>query len=148
MYLPGKINQPAVIDLLVILFTGVILVTYDYQKDMLPDGLLFSVQLCAGWFLCRILYTYFPSLTLYTCVGILLFGLVEAIGGLTQLYDLAPSRHRLFKTTGSFLNPGPYGDISRHAEPYGLDRGHGRMPACSPVRYAYHCKITYLLETP
>ena len=109
MFLPSKENKPAVIDLLIILFTGVILVTYDYQKDMLPDGLLFSVQLCARWFLCRILYTYFPSLTLYTCVGILLFGLVEAIRGLTQLYDLSPSRHRLFKITGSFLNPGPYG---------------------------------------
>lgn len=111
MYLPGKINHPAVIDLLVILFTGVILVTYDYRKDMLPDGLLFSVQLCAGWFLCRILYAYFPSLTLYTCVGILLFGLVEVVWGLAQLYDFSPSKHRLFKTTGSFMNPGPYGGL-------------------------------------
>ncbi|MEA4919285.1 O-antigen ligase family protein [Proteiniphilum sp.] len=109
MYLSGKINKPAVIDLLIILFTGIILITYNYRKDMLPDGLAFSVQLCSGWFLFRILYTYFPSFPLYTCVGILLFGLVEAVWGLGQLYDFFPSKHRLFKTTGSFMNPGPYG---------------------------------------
>ena len=39
---------------------------------------------------------------------LLLAGCVEAIEGLRQLYGFAPSQHSLFKTTGSFFNPGPY----------------------------------------
>jgi hypothetical protein len=35
-------------------------------------------------------------------------GLIEAIWGLKQLYGFSPSQHSLFKTTGSFFNPGPY----------------------------------------
>jgi O-antigen ligase len=35
-------------------------------------------------------------------------GFVEAVWGLKQLYGLSPSQHTLFKTTGSFFNPGPY----------------------------------------
>ena len=36
-------------------------------------------------------------------------GLIEAVWGLGQLYGCFPSGHSLFKTTGSFFNPGPYG---------------------------------------
>jgi O-antigen ligase len=34
--------------------------------------------------------------------------LVEALWGLRQLYGFASSQHGLFRTTGSFFNPGPY----------------------------------------
>lgn len=35
-------------------------------------------------------------------------GFAEAVWGLRQLYGFSPSQHNLFKTTGSFFNPGPY----------------------------------------
>ncbi|MDR0973336.1 MAG: hypothetical protein LBM61_05065, partial [Prevotellaceae bacterium] len=35
-------------------------------------------------------------------------GLAESVWGLLQLYGYLPSRHALFRITGSFLNPGPY----------------------------------------
>ncbi|MDR0863308.1 MAG: hypothetical protein LBO74_00040 [Candidatus Symbiothrix sp.] len=38
----------------------------------------------------------------------ILTGLVEAVWGLKQLYGFSFSQHHLFKTTGSFFNPGPY----------------------------------------
>ncbi|GHT88303.1 membrane protein [Bacteroidia bacterium] len=38
----------------------------------------------------------------------ILTGLVEAVWGLKQLYGFSFSQHGLFKTTGSFFNPGPY----------------------------------------
>ncbi|WP_255417376.1 O-antigen ligase family protein [Proteiniphilum sp. X52] len=41
--------------------------------------------------------------------GLLLWGLIEAAWGLGQLYHYLPTKHVLFKTTGSFFNPGPYG---------------------------------------
>lgn len=42
------------------------------------------------------------------CSFVILTGLVEAVWGLLQLYGFASSQHSLFKTTGSFFNPGPY----------------------------------------
>lgn len=47
---------------------------------------------------------FFPFLL----VVIVATGLVEAVWGLKQLYGFATSQHNLFKTTGSFFNPGPY----------------------------------------
>jgi hypothetical protein len=38
----------------------------------------------------------------------MLTGLVEAVWGLRQLYGFTASQHYMFKTTGSFFNPGPY----------------------------------------
>ncbi len=40
---------------------------------------------------------------------LLITGLIEAIWGFAQLYDFSPSYHHLYKITGSFFNPGPYG---------------------------------------
>ncbi|MCC8145818.1 MAG: O-antigen ligase family protein [Bacteroidales bacterium] len=42
------------------------------------------------------------------CIFIVITGCVEAVWGLGQLYGFNVSQHTLFKTTGSFFNPGPY----------------------------------------
>lgn len=42
------------------------------------------------------------------CFFIILTGFIEAVWGLLQLYGFDSSQHSLFKTTGSFFNPGPY----------------------------------------
>lgn len=39
---------------------------------------------------------------------LILYGTVEALWGVSQVYGLVPSRHSLFALTGSFYNPGPY----------------------------------------
>jgi tetratricopeptide (TPR) repeat protein len=41
-------------------------------------------------------------------LAFIITGLVESIWGLIQLYGFTSSYHNLFKTTGSFFNPGPY----------------------------------------
>ncbi|WP_449188456.1 O-antigen ligase family protein [Tannerella forsythia] len=61
------------------------------------------------WGLCRLCFFFFPALSKGVVYGILIVGFVEAIIGLGQLYGFFPSGHQLFKTTGTFLNPGPYG---------------------------------------
>ena len=38
----------------------------------------------------------------------ILLGIVEAIGGLGQLYGVVLSHHSQYLLTGSFYNPGPY----------------------------------------
>lgn len=45
---------------------------------------------------------------LYVCLVLVATGLVEACGGLSQLYGFSASSHFLFKLTGTFFNPGPY----------------------------------------
>jgi hypothetical protein len=41
-------------------------------------------------------------------VAFVVTGLIEAVWGLMQLYGFTSSQHNLFRTTGSFFNPGPY----------------------------------------
>ena len=40
--------------------------------------------------------------------SLILFGSVEAVWGLLQVYGYEPSNHSLYALTGSFYNPGPY----------------------------------------
>ena len=39
---------------------------------------------------------------------LIVFGAVEAVWGLLQVYGYEPSNHSLYALTGSFYNPGPY----------------------------------------
>jgi O-antigen ligase len=96
-------------DILVCIFFACIAFCYNYRENLSPDRFLFVIQLCIFWFVLRILVHFFPILKTGLPYLILLAGLVEAIWGLGQLYGYFPSKHPLFKTTGSFLNPGPYG---------------------------------------
>jgi O-antigen ligase len=96
-------------DLLITLFILVVLVKYDYYANLAPDSILIIIQLGLFWFISRLLFFLFPPMSHYASFLVLAAGLVEAIWGLGQLYGYLPSKHVLFKTTGSFLNSGPYG---------------------------------------
>ena len=137
-------------DLLVVLFLTIILLNYDYSTNLAPEFLLFAIQLGLLWFFCRTLFFLFPALLPYVAYAILLAGVIQAVWGLGQLYGFLPVRHVLFRTTGSFFNPGPYGGFiglmfplalhfwlrfSRSAGavlqtvPYQDNQGTGRRPA-------------------
>jgi O-antigen ligase len=61
------------------------------------------------YFYLRIFLSGKSKLVAYLLVMFFMFtGLVEAVWGLRQLYGFTASHHHLFKTTGSFFNPGPY----------------------------------------
>lgn len=47
--------------------------------------------------------------TLWLCVALLIYGLVEGAWGVLQLCDVVDSGHPRYPVTGSFYNPGPYG---------------------------------------
>ncbi|MCM1140051.1 MAG: O-antigen ligase family protein [Muribaculum sp.] len=47
--------------------------------------------------------------TLWLCVVLLIYGLVEGAWGVLQLCDVVDSGHPRYPVTGSFYNPGPYG---------------------------------------
>lgn len=47
---------------------------------------------------------YYP----YFIYSLLISGIIQAVYGNLQFYDIYSSRHHLFNITGSFFNPGPY----------------------------------------
>ncbi|WP_238866585.1 O-antigen ligase family protein [Proteiniphilum propionicum] len=96
-------------DLLVLAFIIAITVNYNNEANLAPLSLFMILQLGILWYFCRICMFLFPVISNYVIYTILLIGLIEAIWGLGQLYNFLPSKHFLFKTTGSFFNPGPYG---------------------------------------
>ena len=51
---------------------------------------------------------FFPNIPVYVSWSLILFGGVEAIWGLRQLYGFSASGHFRYALTGSFFNPGPY----------------------------------------
>jgi O-antigen polymerase len=44
----------------------------------------------------------------YFMYSLLVSGIIQAVYGNLQLYNIYPSNHHLFNITGSFFNPGPY----------------------------------------
>ena len=106
----AKSNRLIVCDITIILFFVIIMpLSYNYSKNLSPDSLLFFIQMTLLWFLLRIMYAFFPKLKTLFLVGLLVWGLFEAVKGLGQLYNFIPSNHALFKTTGCFFNSGSYG---------------------------------------
>lgn len=101
-----KHNQ---IDIIAFVFIVIIFLTYDYRSSLAPESLLMMIQMGILWGLCRLCFFFFPVLSKGAVYGLLIVGFVEAIIGFGQLYGFFPSGHYLFKTTGTFLNPGPYG---------------------------------------
>ena len=109
MILKDKINRSIIIDITILLFTGIVFITYQYEKNLSPGFFLLFVQMMLLWFALRIVYRFFPGCKMLVLTGLLLWGVVEAIWGFGQLYNYFPSEHVMYKTTGSFFNPGPYG---------------------------------------
>ncbi len=111
MYLKDKINRSLVSDISILLFAGIVFATYQYGKNLSPEFFLFFIQMVLLWYILKIIYRFFPGGKMVVLMGLLLWGLIEAVWGLGQLYNYFPAKHALFKTTGSFLNPGPYGGL-------------------------------------
>ena len=110
-------------DILGCIFFACIALCYNYRENLSPDRFLFLIQLCTFWFILRILVHFFSLLKTGIPSLILLTSLVEAIWGLGQLYGYFPSKHALFKTTGSFFNPSPYGGFIALMFPLALHYG-------------------------
>lgn len=95
-------------DLCVTLFclSGV-LTSYLAIGDVNNKLVLFILAFCL-YFLLRIFIVQTDSAKYVLVFFFIITGLVEAIWGMRQLYGYTYSHHYLFKTTGSFHNPGPY----------------------------------------
>lgn len=105
----NNINRAIVSDVAILLFAGIVFATYQYGKNLSPDFFLLFIQTVLLWFILKIIYRFSQKSKSFILIGLMVWGVVEALWGLGQLYDYFPTKHALFKTTGSFLNPGPYG---------------------------------------
>ncbi|MBC8603069.1 O-antigen ligase family protein [Parabacteroides acidifaciens] len=109
VWLGERISIPfALPDGLLLLFSGITLLTYDWQLNPEPEKLLFGAQLLVLWFLLRYFLTEYSSLKFFFLLVLMLTGLTEAVWGMQQLHGYSYSNHSLFRLTGSFFNPGPY----------------------------------------
>lgn len=95
-------------DLLLLTFTGIVLITYKWSLNPEPEKLIFTGQLVILWFLLRYILTAYREFNFFFLFVGMLTGLVEAVWGMQQLHGYAYSNHSLFRLTGSFFNPGPY----------------------------------------
>lgn len=95
------------IDFLIICFGGVVLATYNFHDNLSPEKLFFAIQLFVWWFLMRFVLAQY-SIKHSILFLLIVIGNILTIWGLLQLFDFLPSQNILFKTTGSFFNPGPY----------------------------------------
>ncbi len=91
-----------------ILFLSVIGIVVTYVHAGINSRLLLFVLLIALYFCFRVVLCQHKWYGYAFALILMVTGLVEAIWGLMQLYGCAYSNHYLFKTTGSFFNPGPY----------------------------------------
>lgn len=109
-----------IIYILILFFLGGLLTTYNYQTDLAPIERLNITILVAFWFCLRLLsFSFKKSERLIVCI-LILWGVTEALWGLGQLYGILPSGHHIFKITGSFFNPGPYGGFIALFLPFSL----------------------------
>ena len=95
-------------DLILLTFTGIVLITYKWSLNPEPEKLIFTGQLVILWFLLRYILTAYREFNFFFLFVGMLTGLVEAVWGMQQLHGHAYSNHSLFRLTGSFFNPGPY----------------------------------------
>lgn len=109
-----------IVTILLSLFVGLFFVTYNYTENISPRGLLLVAQMLSLWFLLRIFVLKSSKISNVLILLLIIWGGVEAMWGLGQLYDFLPAGHSIFKITGSFFNPGPYGGFIAVILPFTL----------------------------
>lgn len=95
-------------DGLLLLFSGLILLTYNRDLDPQPERLLFVGQLTMLWFMLRAVMQTHPEIRLFFLSVIMCTGVFEAIWGMGQLYGTPADNHPLFNGGGLEFSPGPF----------------------------------------
>lgn len=82
-------------------------ITY-FRNEVITTKLILFVLICLLYFYFRAVLSGNKQNASLLLLFFILTGGIEAVWGLRQLYGYLPSQHNLFRTTGSFFNPGPY----------------------------------------
>lgn len=95
-------------DLLLLILVVFGVAFTSIQNGSLTTRPLLLLLLLILYFCFRVFLSQQRKYVLVLVVLLILTGFVESVWGLKQLYGYSASQHQLFKTTGSFYNPGPY----------------------------------------
>lgn len=96
------------VDAMVVVLCMLNLLTNWESGEILSTKLILLLACGLLYFYFRLFLSGFPKSRYWFLLFLLLTAGVEAVWGLRQLYGFSTSQHTLFKTTGSFFNPGPY----------------------------------------
>lgn len=96
------------LDLLILLFGISGLIVSCYHNDAFTNKAVILLLILVLYFYFKIFLIQYKWNAFVLILFFLLTGMIEAVWGLKQLYGISFSQHNLFKTTGSFYNPGPY----------------------------------------
>lgn len=94
-------------DGLLLFFSGLILITYNYTLNPQPEKLLFAAQLTMLWFLLRAVIQAYPEIRLFFISIIICTGVFEAFWGMGHLYGGSFEDHPLLRESGLVFSSGP-----------------------------------------
>lgn len=95
-------------DLLLFMLVLLALGISYLNHPVINNKMVILVLLLVLYYCFRIFLVQHPVNLYVLTLAFMLTGLAEAWWGMLQLYGYIPSRHYLFRATGSFFNPGPY----------------------------------------
>lgn len=111
----------SIVDGLLLIYLGVIITTYNWVLNPVPEKLYFMGQLLILWILLRFIFIQIPKLYIYFIGVIIIVGIIEAVLGIFQLNGIISSNHTHFNLTGDFYNPGPFSGFLSIIFPLCLD---------------------------
>jgi len=97
-----------ILDALIGIFCVLGFVITSIHHENISNKSVILLLILVLYFYFRIFIGQYKWNTFILVVFFISTGFAEAVWGLRQLYGFSPSQHNLFKTTGSFFNPGPY----------------------------------------
>ena len=95
------------IDRVIFFYIASVIVFVPNLNDTSQKMALLPLIICL-YFYFRFFLTSYHSARYYLSLCFICTGLIESAIGLAQLYGWLVSNHHLFRTTGTFFNPGPY----------------------------------------
>lgn len=96
------------LDLAVILLTSWVCLNFVITSSMATPQLFIFLLLVVCYFNLKFLFSIAPESKKYVLFLIFAIALIEVCIGLNQMFT-GSSNHGLYKITGTFFNPGPYG---------------------------------------
>lgn len=95
-------------DALLLLLFGIVLITYDQEKNLQAERFLFLAQLITVWFMLRSTLQAYQALRPFFITIIIFTGVVSAVWGVCNSGSTVPSTHPVFSLLQISLEPEPF----------------------------------------
>lgn len=101
--------QITIIDCIVFILTvSTLLSAIIFNCNLHTTKIVTFIMLVTFYFFLRVIFSQSINSKQIVLLTLIITALAEAVLGLMQIYGFARSNHILFRTTGTFSNPGPY----------------------------------------